>query len=324
MKRLLIPLLASATFLWAACTSNESSPVTSAPAQPAAEEAHQHGAHTEHGNTQQPAAEQAYACPMHPDVTSDKPGTCPKCGMTLVRTTNTATPSYQMNVAFTPAQLTAGKPITMSFRPQATNNAEAQVPLAVVHEKKMHLIIVSQDLSEFYHEHPELQASGRYEVPFTFKTGGPYVLYQDYQPEGSSHQLARQEVTVAGPRKPAFQFRNEQLRWQQNGYQAVLSFDKPTSVGQPTTVSVQVSRNGQPVTDLDNYLGAKGHMVVISQNTEQYLHVHPQEARSSAGSAIGFNSAFEQPGIYRVFLQFKHAGQVQTADFTLNVVTATT
>ena len=25
-----------------------------------------------------------YTCPMHPDVTSDKPGKCPKCGMTLV------------------------------------------------------------------------------------------------------------------------------------------------------------------------------------------------------------------------------------------------
>jgi len=25
-----------------------------------------------------------YTCPMHPDVKSDKPGKCPKCGMALV------------------------------------------------------------------------------------------------------------------------------------------------------------------------------------------------------------------------------------------------
>jgi hypothetical protein len=32
------------------------------------------------------AAEQApYYCPMHPEVTSDQPGKCPKCGMDLVK-----------------------------------------------------------------------------------------------------------------------------------------------------------------------------------------------------------------------------------------------
>lgn len=25
-----------------------------------------------------------YTCPMHPEVTSDKPGSCSKCGMNLV------------------------------------------------------------------------------------------------------------------------------------------------------------------------------------------------------------------------------------------------
>ena len=33
----------------------------------------------------QPAAATVYTCPMHPDVMSDKPGTCPKCGMALVK-----------------------------------------------------------------------------------------------------------------------------------------------------------------------------------------------------------------------------------------------
>lgn len=34
--------------------------------------------------TEEPAAKKTvYKCPMHPDVTSDKPGKCPKCGMNL-------------------------------------------------------------------------------------------------------------------------------------------------------------------------------------------------------------------------------------------------
>ena len=32
-----------------------------------------------------PAAQTIYTCPMHPEVTSPKPGTCPKCGMALVK-----------------------------------------------------------------------------------------------------------------------------------------------------------------------------------------------------------------------------------------------
>src|SRR6516164_4768755 len=30
-----------------------------------------------------PAGQRSYTCPMHPEVVSDKPGSCPKCGMTL-------------------------------------------------------------------------------------------------------------------------------------------------------------------------------------------------------------------------------------------------
>ena len=36
-----------------------------------------------------PVAKVQYTCTMHPDFISDKPGKCPKCGMTLVKKTDT-------------------------------------------------------------------------------------------------------------------------------------------------------------------------------------------------------------------------------------------
>lgn len=36
------------------------------------------------GKTTQATAKQVYRCPMHPDQVSDKPGSCPICGMRLV------------------------------------------------------------------------------------------------------------------------------------------------------------------------------------------------------------------------------------------------
>ena len=42
-------------------------------------------------------------------------------------------------------------------------------------------------------------------------------------------------------------------------------------------------------------------------------------AVASKGPVIGFNTSFEKPGLYRVFLQFNHGGKIRTGDFTINV-----
>jgi hypothetical protein len=321
MKRILLPVLALMALTWTASCSSDGSSSTNTNTPPEVSAGHQH-AHEPAANAER-SGSHTYACPMHPEVTSNQPGKCPKCGMTLEHVEQAAAnqETYQMNFAATPAQPAAGRPVLLSFQPQVVGREQTPVPLALVHEKKMHLIIVSKDLSEFYHEHPEPTAAGRYEVPFTFKAGGTYLLYQDYQPQAGAHQLGRQTLPVSGAPRPAVTYGPDQRRWAQDGYTAALSFDKPVQVGQPLVLTVSVSRGGQPVTDLDNYLGALGHMVVLSQDGSQYLHVHPQ-ASSQHGPAIGFQTAFEQPGRYRVFLQFNHAGAIHTADFTVNVAPA--
>jgi hypothetical protein len=41
-------------------------------------------ANVDDSSNAKPAAKQLYTCPMHPEIISDKPGQCPKCGMNLV------------------------------------------------------------------------------------------------------------------------------------------------------------------------------------------------------------------------------------------------
>ena len=292
----------------AGCSSAPSADTAAPPATAPADTAAAHaGGHT-------------YACPMHPEVTSPRPGQqCPKCGMALVHNDNVNNgKQYQMKFGATPTPLVAGKPATLTFTPQQVGQEAAPVPLAVVHEKKIHLIIVRKDLSRFYHEHPEYTAAGNYRAAFTFGQGGDYVLFQDYTPAGSGHQLGRQAVAVQGPKYTPVRFGKDVMQWQKDGYQATLAFDKALTVGQLLAMQITLTKGGQPVTDLENYLGALGHVVVVSEDTEHYLHVHPND-QADHGPRIGFNTSFEQAGRYRVFLQFNHGGQIHTADFTINV-----
>ena len=310
MNRISVSLLALASVITvASCSTDSASNTVTTPTAVAADTtaAHAAGGHT-------------YACPMHPEVTSTKDGAkCSKCGMNLVHNDAVSNgKAYQMKFEPRPMQLVAGQPAELTYTPQETGNEAAPVPLAVVHEKKIHLIIVRKDLSEFYHEHPEFTADGNYKAPFTFDKGGEYVLFQDYTPAGSGHQLGRQVVAVQGPQYAPVKFKADDMSWEQDGYAATLAFDKPLTTGQLLGMKITLSKGGQPVTDLASYLGALGHVVVISEDTERYLHVHPND-QADKGPVIGFNTNFEKPGLYRVFLQFNHAGNIHTGNFTINV-----
>jgi hypothetical protein len=81
-------------------------------------------------------------------------------------------------------------------------------------------------------------------------------------------------------------------------------------------VTLNVTRNGAEVTDLQPYLGAYGHLVAIRTDDLAYLHVHPEEGEP--GPEIAFHAEFDETGRYRLFLDFKHRGRVHTADFTIS------
>lgn len=309
MKPLSLIAITLSSALWIGCNTGSNT-----------HHSHESADTTTHQDGAVHAGGHLYSCPMHPEVTSTSPGKCSKCGMTLEHTDQAGNNrKYRMDFVAAPAQIEAGKPTALSFTPKDEADANAMIPLEVVHEKKMHLIIVSKDLSYFSHEHPEYRADGQYVWEHAFPTGGEYLLFQDFMPKGASHQLSRIPVKVVGQQRQAVKYTAENLVWKEDDYQVTLGFDKlPLQSKQPVVVKITVSKAGQPITNLDNYLGALGHMVIISEDTQDYLHVHPQES-ATKGPEVNFNSGFEKPGIYRVFLQFNHEGKIRTANFTIKV-----
>jgi hypothetical protein len=296
----------AASFFIASCNNNS----TKENSTPQTEE-HQHGEGEHH--------EHIYNCPMHADVYGKEGDKCSKCGMALEHMDEApAKGNFQMQLTSSPQTIEAGKPATLSFTPKNKDNTSVAVPLDVEHEKKIHLIIVSEDLSWFNHIHPEYQADGSYTVTETFPNGGNYILYADYKPSGSAHQLEKINVQVQGKSVAAKTYTTIQNSANSSPFTVTLKPDDGKFISNKAIHFDGVfTQNGKSfdVNQLQNYLGAKGHMVAINTETKEYVHLHPEVE----GTILNFHTTFEKAATYRVWLQFMAEGKLHTTDFFIKV-----
>lgn len=326
MKSLVIAL-ALISGLAAACTPKEQPP---APAVPTAAATEDHAAH-DHGG-----AGTSYTCPMHPEVKSDKPGRCPKCGMDLVAVSPDAMKkTFDVVVTTTPPPET-GKPTKIGL--EIVDDGKQRVKdFEIVHEKKLHLLMVSKDLSWFAHEHPELSADGTMALDFTFPAGGDYVLYSDFRPAGATGQVIHKPIKVAGPSSATKPLVQDDLSKAKTiaGHQVRLKASSLTA-GDNVRLDFVIVKDGKPVTDLAPYLGAQGHCVIISQDGSKFLHSHPDDGGAhdhAAGTAdhahpktpgqVTFATQFPVPGLYKIWGQFLHGNEMIIADFVVDVAAGT-
>ncbi len=217
-------------------------------------------------------------------------------------------------LAPTDSTLTPGTPFT--FR---VLNAEGHPVTAfdVEHDKRMHLIVVRRDTAGFRHVHPELATDGTWSVPLDVTEAGSYRVFADFKPTGGPAVTLGTDVSVAGLFEPR-SFTPSRVA-EVDGYQVRLDGD--LSPGKASPVRLTVSRDGTPVTDLQPYLAAYGHLVALRQSDLAYLHVHPEGApgdgKTAPGPEISFVAQVPTAGTYRLFLDFQHNGVVRTAEFTV-------
>ncbi|WP_153503294.1 heavy-metal-associated domain-containing protein [Cumulibacter manganitolerans] len=218
------------------------------------------------------------------------------------------------------APATTGTDGLLSFQILDTAGAPLTT-FATAHEKELHLIVVRTDGTQFRHVHPVLDAStGTWSMPWTWTAAGSYRVFADFTPTGKDATAITLTRTVdvsgsvtAAPPAPT---RTAEVA----GFAVTLTGD--LTAGQPGDLALSVTRDGQPVTTLQPYLGAYGHLVVLRAGDLAYLHTHAQGAEPAPGQTAGPQIAFtaEPPtaGRYLLYLDFQVDGQVHTAQFVLD------
>ncbi|MDP1846472.1 MAG: DUF4396 domain-containing protein [Solirubrobacteraceae bacterium] len=211
------------------------------------------------------------------------------------------------------SELARGVPTALRLRIENGEGAPVR-DFAVEHTKRMHLIVVRRDLTGFQHLHPAMSRSGTWSAALTLPQAGAYRVFADFKHDGRNETLAA-DVEVAGNFDPAALPGPAQTATTDGGYEVKIDAGRPRA-GRESTLSFAVTRAGRPVT-VQPYLGARGHLVALRASDLAYLHVHPTEG--AGAGPVRFATEFATAGRHRLFLQFRHAGGVQTAAFTVAV-----
>jgi hypothetical protein len=189
----------------------------------------------------------------------------------------------------------------------------------VEHEKRMHLIVARRDLTGFQHLHPRQEADGTWAAALRVDEPGSYRLFADFS-HGDTPSTLATDLRVDG--EAALEPLPEPARTAttDGGYAVRLDAGRARP-GEEAELRFSITKDGRAV-HTDPYLGAGGHLVALREGDLAFLHVHPTEHGDDAtehDDSVGFAATFPTEGRYRLFLQFKHEGRVQTVAFTQEV-----
>lgn len=255
----------------------------------------------------------------------------------MIMPTGDGTVAQAGDMTFHPVSTTtppAGQPVDFAF--QILKDRKPFTDFVEDMTKKMHFYAVCSDLTGYQHLHPQMDADGTWRVQLAALHPGTWRFYATFVGNsGGNHTdyVLGQEVSVAGDMAP-MQLPPPSASVQTDGYTLTFNDAKFTDDMYKTQkLEVTIAKDGMPVMDLENYLGAKGHLTAIRSGDMQFVHIHPEGMDMGGGQSKGgmmlrglagdptltFDTMFPKDGDWRLFLQFQTMGMLHLAEFTLHV-----
>jgi hypothetical protein len=277
----------------------------------------------------------AWVCAMHPDVTSSEPGRCRKCNMALILGEPFEMQDYALELGTVPRVITPGVPFQLRLRIRHPRTGRVTGSFETVHDKGFHLFIIKQNATAFQHLHPDLTADGWWQVEVTLPADGYYRVISDFVPTGGSPQFLTRTIVTPGY---AGDMASETSRFESDtaltkvadSIEATLSMEpQQPVVGEHGHLrfTLRDAHTKMPVHDLQPYLGAFGHALIVKDDLSEAVHSHPSPgpetdiSSGAGGPNVTFEGYLPQPGWYRAWAQFRRRGQLSTFVFTFRVST---
>ncbi len=230
---------------------------------------------------------------------------------------------FYAEIRATPKSPKAGEPVDLHIEIFSRLKGKERVTeFDTQHERLMHLIVVRQDLGVFAHEHPSLEADGSFRLRYSFPEAGEYTLFADAAPKGAGGQVMPFRLRVAGKSTPRFVIGAEKLTGETTSGSVRVTFAQTRfAPGKTLRLSclIRDARTNALVNDLEPYLGALGHLILVHEDGQTFVHSHPDELDPKAGKEgnLAFLARFPKPGRYRAWVQLQRAGVIETGPFTV-------
>lgn len=273
-----------------------------------------------------------YYCVVHPEVKGTEAGICRKCGNPLFPGDPWAQPEYLVDLQTDPRGPRPGQPFTIRVAIVDPVSRAPVMDFNVIQERRLHLVVVGQDLGSFTHLHPEQHPDGSWTVSHTVPRPGFYRAFVRFSPfAGLPQVLARTfatngftgDLTTSVPRLVPDRARAVVV----GDVRVALAVDPdPIRAGLTGKLRYELTAGGRPVTDLEPYDNGWGHAFVLSEDALDSVRadaiegVPADEIDPRGGPQLRFDATFPRAGRYRVWLQFKRHGVVWTAPLTVEAL----